>query len=244
MQSVSAGKITPLAEEFPRQAGREKAGAGLLHSGLCGPTLHSRARTVPPAIPPGKPFWPSLERCSPEQKKLINLQIALFHRCFAQPWIHGGDCGRVGAVSAGHAQGEQLSHQHHQHRQSSGLWGLLAFGAAPLYQKDSGSKEDQRTESFQSTPRDTRGTPGSSSRFPSLLLLLHTPHTTSTGVCLWHKDISPQLGAPATMGQFEVLSPLAESFPQDFPDFSDFPISPVAVSVPIFSSVPLWLRMS
>lgn len=77
-----------------------------------------------------KLFWLSLERCSPEQKKLIDLQIALFHCCFVQPWIHGGDCDRVGAVGAGHTQGEQFSHQHQQNRQSSGLWGLLAFGAA------------------------------------------------------------------------------------------------------------------
>lgn len=162
MQSVIAGKVTPLAEELHRVRG--KAGAGLLHVGalekqLCDPAQLSKDH--PSCHSPGKALQAEPERCSPEQKKLIDLQIALLHCCFGQPRIHGGDCDRVGAVGAGHAQGEQISHQHQQNRHSSGLWGFLAFGAAPLCQKDSGSKGDQCNESFQSTPRDTRGAPGS-----------------------------------------------------------------------------------
>lgn len=173
----------------------------------------------------GKPFWPN----NPEQKG-INPQMTRFHCCFAQPRSQGGDCTRVGAVGAGHARGEQISHQHHLNRQSSGLWGLLALGAAPVYQ-NSGFwiQGDQGTVRFPSSLGTQGGHRVPNPGFPSLVLLSHSPHTPSTGRLPLAQGHFPQLEAPGTMGHFEFLSLLAESSPQDFPDF---PISPVAVSVP------------
>lgn len=236
MQSVSAGKITPLAEEFPRQAGREKAGAGLLHSGLCGPTLHSRARTVPPAIPPGKPFWPSLERCSSEQKKLINLQIALFHRCFAQPWIHGGDCGRMGAVSAGHTQGEQLSHQHHQHRQSSG--GCWPLELLPFIRRILDPKRISALRASRA-PRGTREGhrvlhPG----FPAWFSSCTPPTPPALGFASGTRTFPHSWEPQRQWGSLKSFLPLLRAFPRTFLTFLTFPFPLLLFLCPFLALCP------